>query len=81
MQVKLTPLELAIQTVESKTKAICALMRDMEDNPKQSINPLSMLLKGVIDAAVMGGISHYDKVDAAAELLGVVGVWLWVVGR
>ena len=62
LQVKLNPLELAIQTVESKTKDILTLTRDMGANPNQSINPLSMLLKGVIDAAVMGGISHYDKV-------------------
>ena len=27
-----------------------------------SINPLSMMLNGVIDAAVMGGISNYEKV-------------------
>ena len=30
---------------------------------KANINPLSMLLNGVIDAAVMGGISNYEKVS------------------
>ena len=59
---KLNPLELAIQTVESKSKDLRTLTGDVESNPNQSINPLSMLLKGVIDAAVMGGISNYDKV-------------------
>ena len=29
---------------------------------KANLNPLSMLLNGVIDAAVMGGISNYEKV-------------------
>ena len=35
---------------------------ELSSNSQMSINPLSMLLKGVIDAAVMGGISNYDKV-------------------
>ena len=31
-------------------------------NPNIDLNPFTMLLNGVIDAAVMGGISNYEKV-------------------
>ncbi len=31
-------------------------------NAGLNINPLSMQLNGVIDAAVMGGVANYDKI-------------------
>lgn len=33
-----------------------------KSNPKSDLNPFTMLLNGVIDAAVMGGITNYEKV-------------------
>ena len=44
---------------------------ELSSNSQMSINPLSMLLKGVIDAAVMGGISNYDKVKERIEILSL----------
>ena len=34
-----------------------------EKNPEANINPLSMVLNGVIDANVNGGISKYQTVS------------------
>lgn len=55
-------MDIAKETVSSKVKEITNLITEVSSNSTMNINPLSMLLKGVIDAAVMGGISHYDKV-------------------
>lgn len=37
-----------------------------------SINPLSMKLNGIVDPAVMGGFSNYEKVCASSLLYGVI---------
>ena len=57
---------MAIETVSSKIKEIQKVTSEIASNPAMNINPLSMLLKGVIDAAVMGGISNYEKVHSLA---------------
>ena len=38
------------------------LTNEVVSDSSMNVNPLSMLLNGVIDAAVMGGIANYDKV-------------------
>ena len=40
-----------------------------EADKSLNINPLSMLLNGVIDAAVMGGIANYNKIFFAESYL------------
>ncbi|KAI6650436.1 Dedicator of cytokinesis protein 2-like [Oopsacas minuta] len=60
-KIKISPLENALQTVELKNKEIESLISKYKKDPGLSINPLSMALNGVIDAAVMGGISNYQK--------------------
>ncbi len=53
---------MAVETVSSKIKEIQKVTSSLESNPSFNVNPLSMLLKGVIDAVVMGGIANYEKV-------------------
>ena len=58
----MNPLDIATETVASKTREIAHVTNEYSTKLSSNINPLSMLLKGVIDAAVMGGISNYEKV-------------------
>ena len=56
------PLGIALETMESKNQEIQLLTAIHTTDKTLSINPLSMLLNGVIDAAVMGGIGNYEKI-------------------
>ena len=51
-----------METVESKNKELETIITRLCSDCSQSINPLSMILNGVIDAAVMGGIAKYEEV-------------------
>ncbi len=46
----------------SKTRELQRNIDELEEDDKKNINPLSMRLNGVIDAAVNGGILNYKKV-------------------
>ena len=61
-QVELAPLDIAIETVSSKIAEVRALTALHSENASLNINPLSMLLSGLIDAAVGGGIKNYRLV-------------------
>ena len=52
----------AVETVESKNKELERIIARLSADKSQSVNPLSMILNGVIDAAVMGGIAKYEEV-------------------
>ena len=62
MQKELGPIENAINTVTSKTRELQRSIKELKEDDKRNINPLSMQLKGVIDAAVNGGIVNYKNV-------------------
>lgn len=62
IQVEISPLELAIETVENKNKEIAALTTACLENVSFNLQSLTMILSGVIDAAVNGGIDNYRKV-------------------
>ncbi len=62
LQEELDPLENAIQSISSKNKELADIITTFERFPESNINPLSMVLNGVIDANVNGGISKYQKV-------------------
>ncbi len=51
-----------METMENKNQEIQLQVAIYTANKSLSINPLSMLLNGVIDAAVMGGIGNYEKI-------------------
>ncbi|XP_028391608.1 dedicator of cytokinesis protein 1-like [Dendronephthya gigantea] len=66
---EITPLNLALETMEQKNQELKTLISRYKKNPQQNINPLSMSLNGVIDAAVMGGIANYTKAFLSQEFL------------
>uniref|UniRef100_A0A6Q2XH88 Dedicator of cytokinesis 3 n=1 Tax=Esox lucius TaxID=8010 RepID=A0A6Q2XH88_ESOLU len=60
--VEVSPLENAIYVVENKTQELRTLISQYQHRQHHgNINPLSMLLNGVIDAAVNGGIARYQE--------------------
>lgn len=58
----MSPLENAIETMEGTNKKISNSIAAHKADPTLPVNPLGMLLNGIVDAAVMGGISNYEKV-------------------
>lgn len=59
----MSPIENAIYVVENKTQELRTLISQYQHRQHQgNINPLSMCLNGVIDAAVNGGIARYQEV-------------------
>nr|XP_022344054.1 dedicator of cytokinesis protein 1-like isoform X2 [Crassostrea virginica] len=56
---KVSPLENAIETLESTNKRINSLIEQHIADSHLSTNNLGMLLNGVVDASVNGGISNY----------------------
>ena len=66
-QDELNPVQNALETMESTNKQLRALIARYNVDPNMSINPLSMKLGGIIDAAVMGGVSNYEKVGKLPE--------------
>uniref|UniRef100_A0A3P9MDG1 Dedicator of cytokinesis 2 n=1 Tax=Oryzias latipes TaxID=8090 RepID=A0A3P9MDG1_ORYLA len=53
----LSPLENAIETMESTNEKILNMINQYQADWSLPINPLSMLLNGIVDPAVMGGLS------------------------
>ncbi|CAB3976622.1 dedicator of cytokinesis 1 isoform X2 [Paramuricea clavata] len=66
---EISPINVALETMQLKNQDIKALSSRYRKNPQQNINPLSMTLNGVIDAAVMGGIVNYNKAFLTEEFL------------
>uniref|UniRef100_A0A8C5CJL0 Dedicator of cytokinesis 2 n=1 Tax=Gadus morhua TaxID=8049 RepID=A0A8C5CJL0_GADMO len=60
-QTTLSPLENAIETMEFTNEKILALINQYQTDFSLAINPLSMLLNGIVDPAVMGGFAKYEK--------------------
>ncbi|XP_034398619.1 dedicator of cytokinesis protein 2-like [Cyclopterus lumpus] len=57
----LSPLENAIETMESTNEKILTMINQYQTDWTLPINPLSMLLNGIVDPAVMGGFAKYEK--------------------
>lgn len=62
-QTTLSPLENAIETMESTNDKILTMINQYQADWTLPINPLSMLLNGIVDPAVMGGFAKYEKVN------------------
>lgn len=58
----MSPLENAIEVLENKNQQLRTLISQCQTRQMQNINPLTMCLNGVIDAAVNGGVSRYQEV-------------------
>jgi hypothetical protein len=61
LQVEISPLENAIETMQLTNDKISSMVQQHLDDPGLPINPLSMLLNGIVDPAVMGGFVNYEK--------------------
>uniref|UniRef100_A0A4W3K9F1 Dedicator of cytokinesis 2 n=1 Tax=Callorhinchus milii TaxID=7868 RepID=A0A4W3K9F1_CALMI len=57
----ISPLENAIETMEKTNEKIFTLINQYQGDENLAINPLSMLLNGIVDPAVMGGFAKYEK--------------------
>lgn len=58
----MSPLENASEVIENKTLQLRTLIAQCQTRQMQNINPLTMCLNGVIDAAVNGGLARYQEV-------------------
>ncbi|KAI5167804.1 Dedicator Of Cytokinesis Protein 5 [Manis pentadactyla] len=58
---EISPLENAIETMELTNERISNCVQQHAWDRTLSVHPLSMLLSGIIDPAVMGGYSNYEK--------------------
>ena len=61
----LSPIETAVDMVGNKNRDLRELVASYSHgrDSKTSINPLTMTLNGVVDAAVNGGIAKYKEVS------------------
>jgi len=57
--VEKAPIVTAVETMEDKNKELQTIIGDHSRSRDLNINPLTMALNGVIDAAVMGGTDKY----------------------
>ncbi|XP_074141531.1 dedicator of cytokinesis protein 5 isoform X1 [Sminthopsis crassicaudata] len=58
---EISPLENAIETMELTNEKISNSVQQHAWDRSLSVHPLSMLLNGIVDPAVMGGYSNYEK--------------------
>lgn len=63
LQHEVTPLENAIETMENTNSKLKKLITQHTQDTSLPVNPLSLLLNGIVDAAVMGGIKNYEEVS------------------
>lgn len=61
-QTVISPLENAIETMTKTNEKIMSEINRHQSDPSLPINPLSMLLNGIVDPAVMGGFAKYETV-------------------
>nr|XP_013809071.1 PREDICTED: dedicator of cytokinesis protein 2 [Apteryx mantelli mantelli] len=60
-QTTISPLENAIETMSTTNEKILMMINQYQSDENLPINPLSMLLNGIVDPAVMGGFAKYEK--------------------
>ncbi|XP_048457757.1 dedicator of cytokinesis protein 1-like [Rhincodon typus] len=68
-----SPLENAIETMQASNDKILTMINQHHSDPNLSINPLSMLLNGIVDPAVMGGFAKYETIPLLEEGIRVHG--------
>ncbi|PKU30056.1 hypothetical protein llap_19640 [Limosa lapponica baueri] len=60
---EISPLENAIETMELTNEKISNIVQQHVWDRSLPVHPLSMLLNGIVDPAVMGGYTNYEKVS------------------
>uniref|UniRef100_H3BAQ7 Dedicator of cytokinesis 5 n=1 Tax=Latimeria chalumnae TaxID=7897 RepID=H3BAQ7_LATCH len=58
---EISPLENAIETMEMTNEKISNMVQKHACDRSLPVHPLSMLLNGIVDPAVMGGFTNYEK--------------------
>ncbi|XP_054853310.1 dedicator of cytokinesis protein 5 isoform X1 [Eublepharis macularius] len=58
---EISPLENAIETMELTNEKISNIVQQHAWDRTLPVHPLSMLLNGIVDPAVMGGFTNYEK--------------------
>ncbi|XP_037945652.1 dedicator of cytokinesis protein 1-like isoform X2 [Teleopsis dalmanni] len=66
---KISPIELAVETMKSTNKDIRDLIIAHKNDENIPINPLSMKINGIVDPAVMGGFSKYEDAFLTPDYL------------
>uniref|UniRef100_A0A4W4EBP2 Dedicator of cytokinesis 4b n=1 Tax=Electrophorus electricus TaxID=8005 RepID=A0A4W4EBP2_ELEEL len=66
--VEVSPLENAIEVLENKNLQLRTLIAQCQTRQMSNINPLTMCLNGVVDAAVNGGLARYQEVQPAVAV-------------
>ncbi|XP_072259055.1 dedicator of cytokinesis protein 5-like isoform X1 [Pyxicephalus adspersus] len=61
IQEEISPLQNAIETMELTNEKISHQVQQHRADPGLPLHPLSMLISGIVDPAVMGGFSNYEK--------------------
>ncbi|KAJ8938702.1 hypothetical protein NQ318_007990 [Aromia moschata] len=59
---EISPIRNAIETMERTNKTLTNHITVFNKDKSMQINPLSLTLTGILDAAVMGGIKNYEEV-------------------
>ncbi|KAI4876095.1 hypothetical protein NFI96_024678, partial [Prochilodus magdalenae] len=58
---EISPLENAIETMELANEKLSNLVQHQACDRSLPVHPLSMMLNGIVDPAVMGGFANYEK--------------------
>ncbi|PNF32874.1 hypothetical protein B7P43_G01874 [Cryptotermes secundus] len=66
---QVSPLQNAIETMEVTNKALRDLIIAHRSDPTLQLNPLSLKINGIVDAAVMGGVTNYEKAFFTTQYL------------
>ncbi|XP_049300946.1 dedicator of cytokinesis protein 1 isoform X1 [Anopheles funestus] len=59
--IMISPIEMAIETVDAKNRAIRDLVLEHQNDPRIPVHSLSAIIKGVVDAAINGGLPIYEE--------------------
>ncbi|RXN09539.1 dedicator of cytokinesis protein 5-like [Labeo rohita] len=59
---EISPLDNAIETMELANEKLSNLVQQQGCDRSLPVHPLSMMLNGIVDPAVMGGFSNYEKI-------------------
>lgn len=61
--IELSPLENAIETMTNVNADVCDLVKKYSRDQTLPLDPLTRKISGMVDPAVMGGITNYEKVN------------------
>ena len=77
---ELCPLENAVETMQKVNEDLRGLILEHQNPIPPPLNPLSMKLNGIIDAAVMGGTTKYEQAFFTETYLQVSLFWFHSIG-